>query len=85
MNRITQYLSLDDLLPVDDLDEAFAFDGNLHDLDPADLQNNQIRWFDPTPGKWLSEDPIGYHGDDVNVTPYVGRLERVGKGSGLID
>jgi RHS repeat-associated protein len=71
MNRITQYL-LDDLAQADDLDEAFAFDGNLHDLDPASLQNNQIRWFDPTPGRWLDESPVGYEGDDVNVTPYVG-------------
>lgn len=73
MNRITQYVSLDDLLPVDDLDEAFAFDGNLHDLDPASLLNNQIRHYDPTPGRWISEAPVGYNGDDANLTPYVGR------------
>lgn len=71
MNRITQYLSLDDLLSVDD--ELFAFDASKFDLE-TDRQNNQLRHFDPTPGKWLSEDPIGYEGDDVNVTPYVDRI-----------
>jgi RHS repeat-associated protein len=66
MNRITQYLSLDDLLAGDDLD------GSKFDL-ATGLQNNQHRHFDPTPGRWMSEAPIGYEGGDVNVTPYVGR------------
>jgi RHS repeat-associated protein len=60
MNRIARYFLLDDLAQVDD-------------LDAASLHNNQLRHYDPTPGKWLSEDPIGYCGDDANVTPYVDR------------
>ncbi|MEX2176786.1 MAG: hypothetical protein WD872_20635 [Pirellulaceae bacterium] len=74
MNRITQYLPLDDLYPVEKIDEArlFAFDGR--DLDPASLVNHHLRHFDPTPGQWLSEDPVGYSaGDDANLRPYVGQ------------
>lgn len=58
MNRITQYLPDDELFSVDDLDEGelFAFDGSR--VDPgAGLQNNHQRHFDPTPGRWLSEEP----------------------------
>jgi RHS repeat-associated protein len=69
MNRITQYLPLDDLQTDDEL---FAFDGNLHDLD-AGLNYHRNRHYDSTAGKWLEESPVGYEGDDVNVTPYVGQ------------
>ncbi|MFO0181096.1 MAG: polymorphic toxin type 8 domain-containing protein, partial [bacterium] len=30
------------------------------------------RWYDPQLGKWLSEDPIGFAGGDVNLGRYVG-------------
>ncbi len=68
MNRIARYL--DDLAQVDD--EAFAFDGSKFDL-ATGLHNHQLRHYDPTPGRWLDESPVGYEGDDANVTPYVGR------------
>lgn len=68
MNRITRYLRLDDLLQVDDLP---TFDGSKFDL-ATGLQNNQHRHFDPTPGRWLDESPLGYDGDGENLHPYVG-------------
>ena len=63
MNRITQYLRLDDLLSVDDE----LFDGSKFDLAKG-LHDNRNPHYDPTPGKWMSEAPIGYHGDDASVT-----------------
>jgi hypothetical protein len=35
------------------------------------LQNNLNRWYDPTVGRWVSEDPIGFAGGDTNVIRYV--------------
>jgi len=35
------------------------------------LQNNLNRWYDPSVGRWLSEDPVGYRGG-VNLFEYVG-------------
>lgn len=64
MNRITQYLRLDDLLAGDDE----LFDGSKFDL-ATGLHDNRYRHFDPIPGRGMSEAPIGYEGDDTNVTP----------------
>jgi uncharacterized protein RhaS with RHS repeats len=36
------------------------------------LQNNLNRWYDPSIGRWLSEDPIGFAGGDANLYRYVG-------------
>lgn len=56
MNRITQYC-------------PDIFDGS--DLDPSlPLQFNQARHYDPTPGVWINEEPVGYAGDNANVRPY---------------
>jgi hypothetical protein len=58
MNRITSYLA------------EFSDDDN---FDPSlPLQWNQHRHYDPTPGMWLNEDPVGYAGDDENVRKYIG-------------
>ncbi len=46
--------------------ERFAFKG-----DVADLQSNPVRHYDPTLGRWLSEDPIGFNADSANVCSYV--------------
>jgi hypothetical protein len=35
------------------------------------LQNNLNRWYDPSVGRWLSEDPIGFAGRDANLYRYV--------------
>lgn len=52
------------------VDEAFAFTGRLFDK-ATGLQNNLNRWYDPSIGRWLSEDPIGL-GPDANPYRYVG-------------
>ena len=43
-----------------------AFDGN------TGLQNNLNRWYDAKAGDWISEDPIGFFGRDVNLSRYCG-------------
>jgi len=37
----------------------------------AGLQYKLNRHYDPTPGQWLSEAPVGYAGSDKNLTRYV--------------
>jgi RHS repeat-associated protein len=49
---------------------AFAFTGRYFDPHTS-LQNNLNRWYDPTTGSWISEDPIGFAGDPSNVFRYV--------------
>jgi RHS repeat-associated protein len=39
--------------------------------DVADLQFNRTRHYDPTVGRWLSEDPVGFWADGANFTSYV--------------
>ena len=42
-------------------------------LDPATgLQNHLHRWYDPAVGRWLSEDPLGFHAADANPYRYCG-------------
>jgi len=49
----------------------FLYDG--HDFDPeVGLQYNRARHFDPTVGRWITQDPIGYEADDANEYRYVG-------------
>lgn len=36
------------------------------------LQYNRARWYDPKIGRFISEDPIGFAGGDINVYGYVG-------------
>jgi RHS repeat-associated protein len=36
------------------------------------LQYNRNRWYDPSMGRWVSEDPIGFGGGDSNPYQYVG-------------
>jgi RHS repeat-associated protein len=38
----------------------------------TNLQWNINRWYDPQTGQWMSEDPIGFNGGDVNLYRYVG-------------
>ena len=53
------------------VDCLFAYTGR--PLDQATgLQNNLHRWYDPTVGRWMSEDPIGFEGKDGNPYAYVG-------------
>jgi RHS repeat-associated protein len=59
------------------VDSHFAFTGKFFDdLGDTDLSTSLShhwnRWYDPQLGKWLSEDPIGFAGGDVNLGRYVG-------------
>jgi RHS repeat-associated protein len=53
------------------VDVAFAFTGRLFDR-ATGLQNNLNRWYDPSVGRWMSEDPIGFESGDANLYRYVG-------------
>jgi RHS repeat-associated protein len=67
------------------LDEAFAYTGRLFDKETG-LQNNLNRWYAPTIGRWLSEDPIGFAAGDANLYRYVGNSPLNGiDPAGLID
>ncbi len=52
------------------VDESFAYTGKYFD-EVTQLSNHWNRWYDPKLGKWLSEDPIGFWGGDVNLLRYV--------------
>jgi hypothetical protein len=55
----------------DDLDASdhlFAFDGRIDDDAPLGFEH--CRWCDPTIGRWMNEEPIGFL-DDANVSRYV--------------
>ncbi len=47
----------------------FGYTGKAFDADTA-LQNNINRWYDATVGRWLSTDPIGFEGNDMNLYRY---------------
>jgi len=49
---------------------VFGFTGRPSD-GPTGLQNNLNRWYEPTTGRWASEDPIWFEGDDANLYRYV--------------
>lgn len=53
------------------VDEAFEYTGRWFDS-ATGLQNNQNRWYSPSLGRWVSEDPIGFSGGDANLYRYVG-------------
>ncbi|GAB6188226.1 RHS repeat domain-containing protein [Thermopirellula anaerolimosa] len=53
------------------VDSLFLFTARPFDADTG-LQNNLHRWYDPAVGRWLSEDPISYRGEDFNLYRYVG-------------
>ena len=48
----------------------FGYTGKPFDTD-TQLQNNINRWYDATIGRWLSTDPIGFEGEDMNLYRYV--------------
>ena len=53
------------------VDEVFAYTGRYFDENTG-LQNNLNRWYDPSVGRWMSEDPIGFEAGDANLYRYVG-------------
>jgi len=48
------------------VDSLFLFTARPFDQD-SQLQNNLNRWYDARVGRWLSEDPIGYDANDINL------------------
>ena len=48
----------------------YLFTGRTYDSDTR-LQDTRYRWCDPSLGRWMSEDPIGLAGGDVNLYRYV--------------
>jgi RHS repeat-associated protein len=52
------------------IDTIFGYTGRDWDKDTG-LQNNRARWYDPTTGRWLSQDPIGFEAGDANLYRYV--------------
>jgi RHS repeat-associated protein len=48
---------------------SFGYTGKLFD-NVTGLQWNINRWYDPKIGKWISEDHIGFKGNDTNLTRY---------------
>ena len=53
------------------VDTLFGYTGRMWD-DDTGQQNNLNRWYDPTTGRWISEDPIGFAADDPNLSRYIG-------------
>ena len=51
----------------------FAYTGKAFDTS-TQLQNNINRWYDATIGRWLSQYPIGFEGNDTNLYRYVGNM-----------
>ena len=41
-----------------------------------ELHLNFFRHEGPTPGQWLSDDPVAFAGDDQNLRPYVGIVRK---------
>jgi RHS repeat-associated protein len=48
----------------------FGYTGKMFD-NKTQLQWNINRWYDANAGRWISEDPIGFRGNDVNICRYV--------------
>ncbi|GAB6184545.1 hypothetical protein JCM17478_00470 [Thermopirellula anaerolimosa] len=55
------------------VDSLFLFTARPFDPDTG-LQNNLHRWYDPAVGRWLSEDPLGFAVDDMNLYRYVSNI-----------
>jgi len=48
----------------------FGYTGKAFDT-ATHLQNNINRWYDAIVGRWLSIDPIGFEGNDINLYRYI--------------
>lgn len=60
-------------LPPDDGPDEYRgrFDDAMFTGSIDELHCEQTRWFDPTVGRWLTEDPVGFAAD-CNLYCYVG-------------
>ncbi|GIW99333.1 MAG: hypothetical protein KatS3mg111_2666 [Pirellulaceae bacterium] len=55
----------------DAVDAVFGYTGRPWDSD-VQLQYNRARWYSPTLGRWLNQDPISFAAGDANLYRYVG-------------
>ena len=51
------------------VDCIFGYTGRQFDANTG-LQNNLNRWYNPSSGRWMSEDPLGFSAGDINVFRY---------------
>jgi RHS repeat-associated protein len=65
-----EYSSFGELLKVSGTKPRFRYTGKLTD-DVTLLQWNINRWFNAKVGKWISDDPMGFTVNDVNLIRYV--------------
>ena len=55
--------------------DADRFLYHSHELDvEAGLQYNRARHYDPTVGRWINQEPVGYEAGDVNLYRYAGNV-----------
>jgi RHS repeat-associated protein len=64
-----------------DADAMFEFAGDFNA--DAELHCEQTRWYDPTVGRWLSEDVVGF-ADSCNLYRYVGNSPMQPDASALV-
>jgi RHS repeat-associated protein len=50
--------------------DRYGFTGREWDAE-SDLQYNRARWYDPSTGRWMSQDPLGFDAGDSNLYRYV--------------
>jgi len=69
----------------DNVDHIFGFTGRERD-EESDLYYYRARYYDPSTGQFISEDPIGFEAGDANTRRYVGNSPtNATDPSGLID
>ena len=59
-------------LGVNPVDFVFGYTGSYTDPATGGLQLHGARWYDPSVGRWLSQDPSGLAGGDENLYRYCG-------------
>jgi RHS repeat-associated protein len=74
MKRKTQMIRIAEPLPGDDGPYEYrgCFDDAMFTSSIDELHFDHARWYDPTVGKWLNEDPVGFAGGASNLYCYVG-------------
>jgi RHS repeat-associated protein len=61
------------------VDQLFGYTGQELDADTS-LYNYNARWYDPTTGRFLSEDPASFDAGDPNLYRYAGAVLVINKG-----
>ncbi len=56
----------------------YAWTGRERDVETG-LQYNRARWYDPTTGRWLTQDPLGFDAGDSNLYRYVNNAPTMAK------